>query len=1273
MSQLKKLLGYIEYRLQFCNCQVSGEQRNDTYVPGNPNYNDCETKDENEQDTVGFFFIPETDKEKSFGCSTRIIASQPMMTLLCDVARFHKQVAIHKYSWRYLKDTNHNVVSRVIELQFDGLHLVNSNGTVATNTFKEDSRYSSKNFLALKDVQHLEQKMEMQRKQSKRGRKPALEKNQHPQNFDITVKVDAISTIIAIDPTDPFALIEVYDPDSPQTTAIIILKGIGALCCQPAILPGQILNFMNVTRSRWHIPKSFQKSNVPHRLRSRAPSHVFVVTDSKSVQWNRTSSQKLHELPSTVHPLHCIDGRVKHIQFSEFKEAEKSESDNTMSGKVIHHVMIEKFTGQGEKILNKLYLFYLPQSPDLHHGMKVGSYICAMNIHLIPTNYSGKHYNHFCFGACLRSTVIITALVSDGCLIEEYDQKFQGRHVSKSLDVVSRKNQSIFSTSSSYRQFYLFKNIRSSYADCEWIVNTQLESFRSLKCINSIYSVLDLCLTTFRVNTNNCSCSEEAIQRDPYKEWFDHACEDDEDCSQVIGEGLTCCLMTEKQLFPATTGLFQVRSFAIDTMNDYLEKTFKGFYPNLSSIHTGWTKTIILGSKNLSQYYASPQTEKDFFVGGIVTQCSHKGKLVCEIQDSCCKIPLFPIIGCNPQSLTIKCARLGQFFMTKIHSVVVTCFYIGKNTEFRNEMDTFETLKLPPLCSGNDGIIAGSCQLTNVNGYVFMIGIQIHYLLQSHTFLTESKGTTSFTYQKKCHNIPLTKFIEIVDQKKEFKDNLNSVINARLVCLNWKLCKPENDHYVGCTMNLSFLPTKPKMEVDLLSRHQSTRLKLKIPLQQDNIDSINKVLKDFSSSVKLMLNCIHLASAWREISEHYLRCPLVTCGDEGCLSSNIVATSFETKNVLQVQEDAFCFVDAIHLSIRKENTIKGGIKNAISSFNKRRYLPGNLRISTKRKINENGSVGKLLAPIEIFHGLPTMTIASMNYRLLQDKILQQQHLNLVYRIANIQLLALRFCSIRIQCTKCFKYLTEVNTALSKNYDSTGNVLSSSHAIKIERHFWNEPLQKKRRDNNLYGQNNKYINSKLKCPSGCMIHHAVPKWELSAFVDDNTGLAKLYAERDVAKAFLGSNLNVELIEEAAWQSEQGIVYQKGVVLNSKVKKSIRSLQKRLFCDGHVSVSSRQGDYSRDIPKKQRAQLELDYFAKRVRGQLDIICRAKISTKDKIGLRQSDLCTIAALGQDGRVYSSSSKTNTVPLLELKLEDCSRCVEDASQSGWSILQSL
>ena len=158
------------------------------------------------------------------------------------------------------------------------------------------------------------------------------------QYYNVVATVDSISPIIAMDPTDPFALMEMYDDDDDDcndspNTVVVVLKGSPALQYHDGIQPGQKLLLQNVQRKSWPIvdtirnhsgPKSNKcdNDNNSTRLLNRIPSYVLVVSNSNQIiittsNNNLPSSPQLLQLPplpSTPVPLISVRGIIVNVE-----------------------------------------------------------------------------------------------------------------------------------------------------------------------------------------------------------------------------------------------------------------------------------------------------------------------------------------------------------------------------------------------------------------------------------------------------------------------------------------------------------------------------------------------------------------------------------------------------------------------------------------------------------------------------------------------------------------------------------------------------------------------------------------------------------------------------------------------------------------------------------------------------------------------------------------------------------------------------------------------
>ncbi len=1272
ISSVPTLTGYVRHRLKLYFAPRNSELLDESYdnskgagfkrkvkvdLSVDKEIIDGQICNSGEQETVGFFFDERNEHENDNGndatCTTRITASQSMLKTLCDASRFNLKVEIHSYSVRYLND-NDKTKAKVIELHLNGLNFYNDILESARESDSDTSAFQIQkggaNFKSLSQIQEVEQKMKSVR---------SIEKKQSngkgsTKYFDIVGKVDAISPIIAVDPSDPFALIEIYDADAPAISAVIILRGENALCCHPAIAPGHILSFTKIKRSKWHIPKNFKKSNIPRRLHHRAPSHIFVVEDATSFHWgqcNDIPQQKISisctpkisfELPTTISSLHSIQGRVTFVNYSKFKKIDKSTSEVTTTN-VIHHVIIERHNKQGADRICKIYLLHFPQSPDLYFNLNVGSIVCAMNVHLIQKANKLENiksnlvvpYIHDSYGACLRSTVTVIALVSDKYLIQEYDDHF-GEYNRKRANFMSSCRNAL-PQSPSCRQFYIFHNIKTSYADYEWIATTRLTSFQKLKCMDTVNCVLELFLSAIGKN-----CFNEQ-QRDPYKEWFDHACDRNCSKSEDTTEVSSCCFLNNCRSYPTVENVFQIRNSCIERMYEHLSKHPK-VIGSAQVLDNGWTTSIVLDADKFRKTGGSKEN-RGIFIGGIVTQCSHNRQVPCQMEDEVCQVPIIPIFDCHDQTEHTNRAKVGDFCIIQLRYAVISCFYIGKTSHISNEDCALKTVPLLPLDSSNREIKVGPCQITSINGHCFLLGIQFHYLLQSGVYISQSTyPVLSEAIVDSRAILPITKFIHHIQNPLHSSIQLNCKFLARFVRLYWNKRKIRNNCHEGFNMISSYLPTKQTIKDGLLNI-QNIRVKLKIILNPLSSIELNNKL---TTLPKLPSHHIHTASAWRQLAENHQYCLLTHNEPSENFQSCNIEVSLGKEALIHAQHDSYCTMNMITLRVRQACS-KNYQMPSLNNEKIRRYLPGDLMPSAYRLKIAHGVDGELRLPIHSFNGVPTMTISSLNHRLVQDKIFYQSSSGLVFRIQNVQIAAVRFCSVRIQCTKCFKFLTKDKKSFSQE---NGGAIG-------ENHFWNEPLRNNRPQRPIVQNDSgtKWNNPALICPSGCTKNFAEPKWELSSFIDDGTGLAKVYAERGVAIALFGSGIDVDLIEEAAGYSEIGVMFQ-----NDKPTVSRKHLNKL-----------RRNTVKQKLSIQERASIELNYHAKHLQRKVDVICRVKYPTKENNSLNHSDISTIIALGRAGRVISSRSETNAFPLLELKLEDCSQCVDSTSQTGWSILKSL
>jgi hypothetical protein len=260
------------------------------------------------------------------------------------------------------------------------------------------------------------------------------------------------------------------------------------------------------------------------------------------------------------------------------------------------------------------------------------------------------------------------------------------------------------------------------------------------------------------------------------------------------------------------------------------------------------------------------------------------------------------------------------------------------------------------------------------------------------------------------------------------------------------------------------------------------------------------------------------------------------------------------------------------------------------------FFPGMLESRCRRVGNIPWGV-LATAPNAQQSGIPTCTLADMHWSIcsdLRNSTRVNMAASLVRQVCGATFLGISYCRALAECTKCFK-------ALVLQHDPTSRASkNNSHDIKVHKNtgsgsdqqktFWHLPLpmhtDDKRLDDSVNNTNtasasgapnvgapnspmrspavkNNNNNSDktmhLKCPNHCNVNrYATIKWECSGTLDDGTGQAVLYAERNVALTLMGmlSRKTVQQIEDGAWRAgPNGIVYKKVLPPSPQLRSAI----------------------------------------------------------------------------------------------------------------------
>jgi len=1384
-SSCRHLKGRIEHRLNFSSKEKgrkSASSSSSRRKCSNDNNNQSRTEDTTTgkatatgtlsyqcHNDVGFFFLCNDFIDKSSGEEQRkhvvkefrIIVPHLMLKAVCDAIRFNLLVTITEYALIDINiddddddnDNNGNSITsgidhcshndrvttlKLIEVHNNGLvlhecspkELENKICHPTTKTSKTTTKKTATTTtnevitMTLSQFQDFEILFETSLNKKQKGGKLKSKKD---ENYNIIGQVDAISSIVASVPTDPFALLELYDTETPSVSAIVVLKGIDVLCCQPAIQPGDKLKFLNVKRQRWHLPTSFRQQHIPERLHCRAPTHVFVVTDCKSIMWESWKDSKIDDksrawncilpLPTTIDSLSSIQGMVVSVQYSHPKVKQKSPVHTVSIQSILHHIVIETASTRC-----KLHMSYYPMSPDLYFGIQVGSYIRAVNIHCIPINTvsrgdeSDNKMIMSCYGACFRSTITVLAYVTDSLsyqmahygMIDSHNKDNNNDSFDNHYTCTYGRNKR---NNVIHSDFYVFHNINGSYMEREWMTSIRTHAASYCKSSSEIYE-------TLRIGISNCNLSvrsERKYSRDPYQEWFDHACESHHE------DDIMLCPAGKSQPLPIVVNISEVRKYCMEDMRNLLKSDSRFARNSIASTRTfiGWTASKVYNRNQLHELMNTSHPNfhfnLPFYVCGAVDEISADGKCVSQVSDGKCQLP-FTLISneglsrMKTESGTSLYER-GDFVLVDITRVIVSCLYLGSDISIhsadQNNEEIDKIFHLKPQGVSDDRIVWGACDLYNIRDHRFIISIQLQYhpnCVISSAAVTRTKryNETSISTRNddSLESVPknrvsLTRCILSQNQCTINKDGNELFYEGRLLHLSWKLKKSYNNQYNGCIMALSYIPLKEGSSLIPVS-NQSIDVKLTIPIKSCNQESMKQAFT--SVFVSTNRDIMSMSCAWRVLSENHTHCPVVlswghiyldiekqTANQNIACGINVLIPVTELN--IAHQNASQLKADMIRAHVKEFPSDSKSFNYFQSSFNgftfvdEGKKLPGILNQCVRRALIYNGKkrkFGELIMSPKSFNGIPTLTLATLLYRLVHDMALKQTPPNLVWRIGNARLSTLKFCRVKIECTRCFKFLVEDETIQVQNEkDAKKRGIASVS-------FWDQPFPMHIKSDHKSSQNcNIFNRRKLFCPSGCKNEYASPKWEVSGVIDDGTGSARLYAERDAALILLGSGLNFSMIEEGAWESKLGVEFQKGVPLSSVVQSDINRIQniavksKTAWEKGKsLGIHKHHNKLSTMLPMKVRAEYELNRHCVGLNHRsrhMDFICRCKNVPVEKQTLKPLDISIVSALGCHEKVAISSSGSYILPNLELKLVDCIRSLRESDEVAWSIAKTL
>ncbi len=1197
-----------------------------------------------------------------------LVVPQSEMHLIIDAVRFSYGVTIRSKSYSI---TEYNSCQHILEIHRGGI--------VLHAKILIEPKFGENVSLSLEDFQKEEMQKELDRKNKKKKRKS------DPLMYNIKGTIDAISPILGVSANcdhDPFALMELYDQENDLSlTASVVIKGTNALVCQSGLHPGTTIQLKNVRRQKWHVPQSLQTGD-RERLWHRAPSHVFVVSDPRSILWDAQDATERHvnldnhegsekkdknhddnfsslPLPSTVWPLASIQGRVSSVKYIMEKHA----------GKIIHYLILLPPTGSchdesAHPVSIKLYLTYFPLSLALSLGIRKGALVRVTNIHKVNSpvlstmnasrtvqstsvlEIDGRSSKYLCFGACIRSTVSILETTSESefsfdCM-DEYANGMIPPHPVAS-DVLT----------------HVFKQKKQSYFEIEWMSLARKLFSRRFGHLDELTVERTLKkLIAREVKAEMCEARRR--KRDPYSEWFDHACDESPD------DAISCtCEASDRNRFkvayPCVISLELLKQLSMREMDNILSRHCEGLDEKMDQtdqVGIGCTASVHFNAKRLANFLKVNADTKIYF-GGIVRDTNSHGQIT-KVESSSCIYNLSPILkaGCDsPRFLYEK----GMFVLIKVHSVVVSCIYLGVNTSPGcTQCRTIDHTDLPPMVTidGDNRSFGGPSRIVSIDHHNFAVSLQIQYRLGDVISLASSN--------EKYQNSHVTA------SKEEAMRHPGGWI-GRLSRQRWRVRKETQHYYTGCQITVSYSNCSTT-HYNCIALHmpQSTDIKLRIPLDLSLYDTF--LGQNFLQNIPRRV--LALASAWQYVAESQYS-PLISGGwnelqdsfdREEELDEVLIRFPLNCDHTQAVAVDNLSFAfSSVHNARGTFPSLVTSGKSVFNYYGGSTFYKGMLDNRLCRKCipvrdDRRTNYCEATIPDDLISGLPTTSIDTFQYmKSFTSGSKSVQLINRSFKIKNAHLSKIRFCRARAECSRCYKALIR---------DSKGTHQS----------FWHCPLpistimnKRPQRKKTLPSLSKRRRNTNLVCPSGCDRRYAYIKWELSGILKDYTGTAKLYSERETTILLLGTSCRVDVIEEGAWHCANGITYQAGLSLPAELSLELEKHKR------NTAMRSRGWDVTSGInlSKEYRACYELHHhcsFSEELRRKMDFLCQPKIPKKDNSHVVQStEISLVTAFGNEQGVMKSNDSSMMTAGIELILTDCFQKNDEENDEGWSIMNSI
>ncbi|KAI2503737.1 hypothetical protein MHU86_10718 [Fragilaria crotonensis] len=1018
---MKTLVGFIEHRLRL-------SQESSEFVKKKRKR---DVGDASRIGDAGLYFVPSgSDVAKVY----LLVVPQALLKVVCDAARFSRRVKLIRYAIIDLDSpatgnkSNHGPDVALLEL-----------GMVEVTKDVVDPNTQIRG-MNLTDFRNLE---------------ASNCRELHP----IVGYIDSISPIIAVVPSDPFCLVEVFQPphDEEDTlSCVLVMKGDKALSCHAGMLPGDKIVIDSVQCQRWTVSHSLRSKGYGH---IQVPNRVLVVSDSKSILW-----QEEDEVGSSV-PLYMamVQGRVQGTTFTKGRLCCIELTD----GAVRHKVFVENF----------------PMSTNLQYGLRKGALVRAFNVHLLLVSGSAAY-----FGACLRSTIVIVSTASENVAVNTTPQR-------SIVATMEPENRALIPWQYTRIRCSAFRQALSMHL-ADNIDPSSIQGFSRedlVTVLHMLYSSQEGKSPFGALAVRSDEVEVRSNRRDQFSEFFDHGREQVKgDATELHGCHLSS--FNDKRLVgPMILSISRLRDVVMKLMEvrlaEWIEKLGEG------KVQGGSVASLQLRSNEISRLFDGDD-DGLLCIVGMLSALPTSDDIFLLGDSHCCS----PITSEKAFSLPECFAFQNVACTLKVCVVSALCLGISSTNKktSRCNLEPWTQLEQPAQ--------KGSCALLQIKGYLFIISIHVHCDTIGSTILQPSAASTSLKPRPSYTIEQMLDPQQVIEQDASF---FGILCRHRL-----KFAKVKTGQFQGTTLTLANCCNAEKRKVDAnaLSTLQSLELKILTRLPDERKAEFMKSVQQMSSisSGSLLEEQLCLAASWWKMADG-ASSALIACGIDEMLKSELDSHTSRANRFVpmivvptsSLSRGSYGFsrfkCDSVDIKVRLVEVcdidfpVDDAFPASLTAIGNRQFSRGMIdRLSTGRR----SLVGEF--PSRQLLGMQSATLCDLHQDICTDMRMRSQS-------------SLAPAMVRLVERHDFwvfpivKSTSSVQDAIQIWFGFPRTIYLNYRVCQTHQETSGVPMAadigRKR--------------CRLKCPSHCPSECGEVVWECSGLLDDGTGQCQLYAEREMA--------------------------------------------------------------------------------------------------------------------------------------------------------------